>query len=69
MKEFPTHKATLKLVSEISSFLENIGVSNHPILEELIYVTIIALISLVLGWIARVIVLFFYKASSEIAQV
>lgn len=61
MKEFPTHKATLKLVSEISSFLENIGVSNHPILEELIYVTIIALISLVLGWIARVIVLFFIK--------
>ena len=61
MEAIPVHKTTLKFVSEISSFLENIGVSNHPILEEFIYVAIIVLISLAFGWIVRFIMLFLIK--------
>ena len=61
MDGFPTHGVILKFVTGISAFLSKMGVSNYPILEELIYVVIIILLSLALGWVVRLVVLFFIK--------
>lgn len=61
MDGFPTHGVILRFVTGISAFLSKMGVSNYPILEELIYVVIIILLSLALGWVVRLVVLFFIK--------
>lgn len=61
MVGFPTHGVILRFVTGISAFLSKMGVSNYPILEELIYVVIIILLSLTLGWVVRLVVLFFIK--------
>lgn len=61
MDGFPTHGIILRFVTGISAFLSKMGVSNYPILEELIYVVIIILLSLALGWVVRLVVLFFIK--------
>ncbi len=61
MDGFPTHGVILRFVTGISAFLSKMGVSNYPILEELIYVVIIILLSLTLGWVVRLVVLFFIK--------
>ena len=61
MDGFPTHGVILRFVTGISAFLSKMGVSNYPILEELIYVVIIILLSLALGWVVRMVVLFFIK--------
>ena len=61
MDGFPTHGVILRFVTGISAFLSKMGVSNYPILEEFIYVVIIILLSLALGWVVRLVVLFFIK--------
>lgn len=54
-------EVSFTLISEFRDFLANLGISKHPVLEELIYVAIIVLISLAIGWIVRLVVLFFIK--------
>ena len=61
METFPTHELTLKFIREISVLLTKMGMANHPILEEFIYVVIILLVSFALGWLVRFILLFFIK--------
>ena len=61
MDGFPTHGVILRFVTGISAFLSKMGVSNYPILEELIYVVIIILLSFALGWVVHLVVLFFIK--------
>jgi miniconductance mechanosensitive channel len=58
---FSAQKVSFTLISEFRDFLANLGISKHPVLEELIYVAIIVLISLAIGWIVRLVVLFFIK--------
>lgn len=61
METFSTHEFILDFIREISVLLAKMGVANHPILEEFIYVVIILLLSFVLGWLVRFVVLFFIK--------
>ncbi len=61
MKTFSTHEFRLDFIREISVLLAKMGVANHPILEEFIYVVIILLLSFALGWLVRFVVLFFIK--------
>ena len=58
---FFAQEVSFTLISEFRDFLANLGISKHPVLEELIYIAIIVLISLAIGWIVRLVVLFFIK--------
>lgn len=57
----PSHDIAQLLLMSIQNFLNKIGLGDSPLIEQIIYVAVIAAIALVLGFIARKIILYLVR--------
>lgn len=49
----PTHQVANWLLGHVDSILDSIGLSHDPTIQEIIYVALITVIALAVGWIVR----------------
>ncbi len=54
----PAHKFATWLLTHVNAILDGIGLSHDPTLQEIVYVAIITLIALGIGWLTQFVVLF-----------
>lgn len=54
----PTHKLATWLLTHVNNILDSLGLSHDPTFQEIVYITIITLIALGIGWLTRCVVLF-----------
>lgn len=50
----PTHKAAVWLLTHIDRLLDALGLERSPALEEILYLAVIILVALAIGWLVRV---------------
>lgn len=61
MDIIPSHEVALWLIEVIDNLLEWIGLGRDAFIEELVYITLIIVASMVIGWLLRVLLLFVVK--------
>lgn len=61
MDIIPSHDVALWLIDVIDDFLEWIGLGRDAFIEELVYIALIIVASMAVGWLLRVLVLFVVK--------
>lgn len=54
----PTHQVANWLLGHVDSILDTIGLSHDPTIQEIIYVAIITVLALALGWLVRAAILY-----------
>lgn len=57
----PTHDVAQWILKTIKGLLDSIGLKHDPTIEEIIYVAVIVLVAVAVGWLIRVVILFFSK--------
>lgn len=68
LKLIPTHEVANWLLKTIDGLLNRIGLSDHKIIEEVIYITLISVVSFGIGIILKKLILFITKKIMSVKQ-